>query len=114
MVDMKEIIYRKSELLNFNALNQQKQKIIDNNIIIPRYIAQFIMFDIMDSNEELWEKMINQSEKPMLTYIEAMDEFIEWVKKHDEYSDLLNKENYKKFLQELEILNKELPYSPKT
>ena len=108
MVDMKEIIYRKSELLNFNALNQQKQKIIDNNIIIPRYIAQFIMFDIMDSNEELWEKMINQSEKPMLTYIEAMDEFIEWVKKHDEYSDLLNKENYKKFLQELEILNKEL------
>ena len=97
--ETKEEIYLKYNIVDINNVKKRKEELFQLNDYLPLLIRDYLegYFTRMENEgviDEIFEKMRQIGKHKSRE--DSVKEFIEWIEKHKEFDDLLNKNTFKK------------------
>ena len=104
----REKIYLSHNLLNINALPKYNEELVGLNQYLPNilqgYMANDYYFSLIKNG--VWDKVLEQMKNSKYySYEESSLEFVEWIKKHPQFQELLNTDELDRINQELKDLD---------
>lgn len=108
--DMREEIYLKYNIVNIDKVKKRQEDLFALNDYLPLLIRTFCdgYFTRMEKNgviDKVFEKMRKVGKHKSREF--SVNEFIDWIGKHDEFEDLLNRRELKKLYDEIDKLEEE-------
>lgn len=99
-------IYHRHSLINTNVLSGIEQELYDKKLYLPVYVRRFLENNYYHSPlfTEYKDKILKSRR---YNSGEQVKELLEWLKQHNEYSNLLNTDVYNNLQKELHVLEKE-------
>ena len=101
-----EDIYHRHSLINTDVLSGIEQELYDKELYLPVYVRRFL------ENNYYFSPLFTEYKDKILksrryNSSEQVKELLEWLKQHNEYSNLLNEKVYKNLQSELSVLENE-------
>ena len=94
--------------MNINALPKYNEELVGLNQYLPNilqgYMANDYYFSLIKNG--VWDKVLEQMKNSKYySYEESSLEFVEWIKKHPQFQELLNTDELDRINQELKDLD---------
>ena len=106
---LREDVFYKYSVLNYNKIETYEKELVNLHEYLPNIISGYVVMDYKILNElGVWEDIVKQIGKARhYSREDDIVEFIDWIDKHDEFEDLIKRNEVKKLYDEIDKLENE-------